>query len=81
MREGEGIAAQVLERVGVNLEKARTQTILALGQPDLLQKKEGALPHRGNRVTIDHARSKRACWQEALASRQQHLPCAQAALQ
>jgi hypothetical protein len=32
VREGEGIAAGVLQNLGVNLEKVRTQTILALGQ-------------------------------------------------
>ena len=32
VREGEGIAAGVLQNLGVNLEKARTQTILALSQ-------------------------------------------------
>jgi ATP-dependent Clp protease ATP-binding subunit ClpC len=31
VREGEGIAAGVLESLGVNLEKARTQTIQLLG--------------------------------------------------
>src|SRR6202035_1429611 len=32
VREGEGIAAGVLQTLGVTLEKARTQPILALGQ-------------------------------------------------
>ena len=35
IREGEGIAAGVLESLGVNLEKARTQTILVLGRSSL----------------------------------------------
>jgi Clp amino terminal domain, pathogenicity island component len=33
VREGEGIAAGVLESLGVNLEKVRTQTIQVLSQP------------------------------------------------
>src|SRR5579859_680872 len=40
VREGEGIAAGVLESLGVNLEKVRTQTIQVLSQPDILQKME-----------------------------------------
>ena len=32
VREGEGIAAGVLESLGVNLEKVRTQTIQVLSQ-------------------------------------------------
>ena len=32
LREGEGVAAGVLERLGVKLEKMRTQTIKALKQ-------------------------------------------------
>ncbi len=32
VREGEGIAAWVLESLGVNLEKVRTQTIRVLNQ-------------------------------------------------
>ena len=37
VREGEGIAAGVLESLGVTLEKARTQTIQVLNQPGTLQ--------------------------------------------
>ncbi len=40
VREGEGIAAGVLESLGVNLEKVRTQTIQVLSQPGILQKME-----------------------------------------
>src|SRR5207248_2362435 len=36
VREGEGIAAGVLESLGVNLEKVRTQTILVLSQSGVL---------------------------------------------
>jgi tRNA A-37 threonylcarbamoyl transferase component Bud32 len=43
VREGEGIAAGVLESLGVTLEKVRTQTIQVLGQPGLLQKMEEPL--------------------------------------
>ncbi len=32
VREGEGLAAKVLENLGVNLEKVRTQTLLLLNQ-------------------------------------------------
>jgi Clp amino terminal domain, pathogenicity island component len=35
VREGEGIAAGVLESLGLNLEKVRTQTIQMLSQPEL----------------------------------------------
>ena len=38
IREGEGIAAGVLESLGVNLEKVRTQTIQVLGQSGVSQK-------------------------------------------
>src|SRR5919205_3007745 len=38
VREGEGIAAGVLERLGVNLERVRTQTIQVLSQ-------SGSAPH------------------------------------
>jgi ATP-dependent Clp protease ATP-binding subunit ClpA len=38
VREGEGIAAGVLESLGVNLEKVRTQTILVLSQSGVSQK-------------------------------------------
>src|SRR5260370_4849711 len=40
MREGEGIAAGVLESLGVNLGKVRTQTIQVLSQPGIHQKME-----------------------------------------
>jgi len=40
VREGEGIAAGVLESLGVNLEKVRTQTIQVLSQPGIPQKME-----------------------------------------
>jgi tRNA A-37 threonylcarbamoyl transferase component Bud32 len=40
VREGEGIAAGVLESLGVTLEKVRTQTIQVLSHPGLLQKME-----------------------------------------
>src|SRR6266853_4629191 len=40
LREGEGIAAGVLESLGVNLEKVRTQTIQVLSQPGIPQKME-----------------------------------------
>src|SRR5216684_6807969 len=40
VREGEGIAAGVLESLGVNLEKVRTQTIQVLSQPGIPQKTE-----------------------------------------
>src|SRR5436189_4574777 len=38
VREGEGIAAGVLESLGVNLEKVRTQTVQVLGQSGVSQK-------------------------------------------
>src|SRR5256712_360456 len=38
IREGEGIAAGVLESLGVSLEKVRTQTIQVLGQSGVSQK-------------------------------------------
>src|SRR6266702_2402415 len=38
VREGEGIAAGVLESLGVNIEKVRTQTILVLSQSGASQK-------------------------------------------
>src|SRR5438876_1095771 len=38
VREGEGIAAGVLESLGINLEKVRTQTILVLSQSGASQK-------------------------------------------
>ncbi len=41
VREGEGIAAGVLESIGVNLEKVRTQTIQVLSQSRVSQKMEG----------------------------------------
>src|SRR5258708_1756751 len=41
VREGEGIAAGVLESMGVNLEKVRTQTIQVLSQSGVSQKMEG----------------------------------------
>jgi len=40
VREGEGIAAGVLESLGVNLEKVRTRTIQVLSQPGIHQKME-----------------------------------------
>ena len=40
VREGEGIAAGVLESLGVNLEKVRTQTIQVLGQAGMPQKSQ-----------------------------------------
>src|SRR6185312_2399364 len=40
VREGEGIVAAVLQNLGVNLEKVRTQTMLVLNQPDTVQKVE-----------------------------------------
>jgi ATP-dependent Clp protease ATP-binding subunit ClpA len=48
VREGEGIAAGVLESLGVNLKKVRTQTIQVLGLSDTLQQvtesKAGPVP-------------------------------------
>ena len=41
VREGEGIAAGVLESMGVNLEKVRTQTIQVLSQSGISQRMEG----------------------------------------
>jgi len=41
VREGEGIAAGVLESMGVNLEKVRTQTIQVLSQSGISQRIEG----------------------------------------
>jgi ATP-dependent Clp protease ATP-binding subunit ClpC len=41
MREGEGIAAGVLESLGVNLEKVRTQTIQVLSKPERPENDEG----------------------------------------
>jgi len=40
IREREGIAAGVLQSLGVDLEKTRTQTIQVLSQPDVLRKIE-----------------------------------------
>ena len=42
MREGQGIAAGVLESLGVNLEKVRTQTIQVLSQSGSVQTMETA---------------------------------------
>jgi ATP-dependent Clp protease ATP-binding subunit ClpA len=46
VREGEGVAAGVLERLGVNLERVRTQTIkvLSQGRPDQGAAREGRGP-------------------------------------
>src|SRR5260221_5616446 len=41
VREGEGIAAEALQSLGVNLERVRTQTIQALSQSSLPQKMQG----------------------------------------
>jgi ATP-dependent Clp protease ATP-binding subunit ClpA len=40
VHEGDGIAAQVLQSLGVNLEKVRTQTLQVLTQPGIHQKME-----------------------------------------
>jgi len=49
VREGEGIAAGVLESLGVNLEKVRTQTIQVLSQSSA----HGETKHNSKTPTID----------------------------
>ncbi|HEY0753079.1 MAG TPA: ATP-dependent Clp protease ATP-binding subunit [Ktedonobacteraceae bacterium] len=44
VREGDGIAAGVLESLGVNLEKARTQTILVLNQSNEANARDAKRP-------------------------------------
>ncbi len=45
VREGEGIAAGVLESLGVSLDKVRSQVIYVLNQSAAYQQGEGAGPH------------------------------------
>src|ERR1043165_2011952 len=51
VREGEGIAAGVLESLGVNLEKVRTQVITVVSQSGSGQHPEGK--HQSRTPTID----------------------------
>src|SRR5918993_3413262 len=51
VREGEGIAAGVLESLGVNLEKVRTQVITVVSQSGSGQHAEGK--HQSKTPTID----------------------------
>src|SRR5687767_8661346 len=51
VREGEGIAAGVLESLGVNLEKVRTQVITVVSQSGSGQQAEGK--HQSKTPTID----------------------------
>ncbi len=51
VREGEGIAAGVLESLGVNLEKVRAQTIQVLSQSNASSHQEGK--HTSKTPTID----------------------------
>ena len=51
VREGEGIAAGVLESLGVNLEKVRTQVITVVSQSGAGQQAEGK--HQSKTPTID----------------------------
>ncbi|HEU0025531.1 MAG TPA: Clp protease N-terminal domain-containing protein [Ktedonobacterales bacterium] len=44
IREGEGIAAGVLESLGVNLERARSSVLEMLGRPDLAQATPPPIP-------------------------------------
>src|SRR5919205_2560562 len=45
VREGEGIAAGVLESLGVSLDKVRSQVIYVLNQSATYSQQEGGAPH------------------------------------
>ena len=53
VREGDGIAAQVLQSLGVNLVKVRTQTIQVLSQPGRPQKMEASSQLRDALKALD----------------------------
>src|SRR5947209_1183618 len=55
VREGEGIAAGVLESLGVNLEKVRTQTVIVLSQVSNMRTvdKGDATPEQQSETQVD----------------------------
>jgi Clp amino terminal domain, pathogenicity island component len=63
VREGEGVAAGVLERLGVNLERVRTQTIkvLSQGRPDQGAAREGRGPSDSGALPEMQRGPKSAC--------------------
>src|SRR5437588_574331 len=67
VREGEGIAAAVLQRLGVNLERVRTQTIQVLSQGRLSADAIVQEPQRGPQSVRGVAGWRHARWEYLIA--------------